>query len=71
MRYHQPTIDYVKRRLAEGLSKTDVLRMPQTLHCPGGLPRPENRPWTHLTSIGPSVCRLVRSIVFRLRGLCL
>ncbi|MDP9697038.1 UNVERIFIED_ORG: hypothetical protein J2X79_004622 [Arthrobacter globiformis] len=26
MRYHQPTIDYVKRRLAEGLSKKDVLR---------------------------------------------
>ncbi|BCW35895.1 hypothetical protein StoSoilA2_19510 [Arthrobacter sp. StoSoilA2] len=26
MRYHQPTIYYVKRRLAEGLSKKDVLR---------------------------------------------
>lgn len=26
MRYHQPTIDYVRRRLAEGLSKKDVLR---------------------------------------------
>lgn len=26
MRYHQPTIDYVKRRLSEGLSKKDVLR---------------------------------------------
>ncbi|WP_306875911.1 transposase [Arthrobacter bambusae] len=26
MRYHQPTIDYVKRRLADGLSKKDVLR---------------------------------------------
>ncbi len=26
MRYHQPTINYVKRRLAEGLSKKDVLR---------------------------------------------
>lgn len=26
MRYHQPTINYVKRRLAQGLSKKDVLR---------------------------------------------
>ncbi|MGV9193144.1 IS110 family transposase [Microbacterium sp. MC2] len=26
MRYHQPTIDYVSRRLAEGLSKKDTIR---------------------------------------------
>jgi hypothetical protein len=26
MRYHQPTITYTERRLAEGLSKKDILR---------------------------------------------
>ena len=26
MRFHQPTIDYVARRTAEGLSKTDIIR---------------------------------------------
>ena len=26
MRFHQPTIDYVTRRTAEGLSKRDIIR---------------------------------------------
>ncbi len=26
MRYHQPTIDYVGRRTADGLTKKDVIR---------------------------------------------
>jgi len=26
MRFHQPTIDYVARRTAEGLSKRDIIR---------------------------------------------
>ena len=26
MRFHQPTIDYVARRTAEGLSKKDIIR---------------------------------------------
>lgn len=26
MRFHQPTIDYVNRRSAEGLSKRDIIR---------------------------------------------
>ena len=26
MRWHQPTIDYVRRRTAEGLSKKDIIR---------------------------------------------
>ena len=26
MRWHQPTIDYVRRRTAEGLSKRDIIR---------------------------------------------
>jgi hypothetical protein len=26
MRFHQPTIDYVKRRTAEGLGKREIIR---------------------------------------------
>ena len=29
MRWHQPTIDYVRRRTAEGLSKKDIIRCPE------------------------------------------
>ena len=50
MRFHQPTIDYVARRTAQGLSKKDIIRLPETLPRPRGLPtrhdRPQN-PTTH------------------------
>lgn len=29
MRFHQPTIDYVARRTAEGLTKKDIIRCPK------------------------------------------
>ncbi|WP_236700727.1 IS110 family transposase [Allosalinactinospora lopnorensis] len=54
LRYHRQTIAYMQRRRADGLSKKDVLRCLKQLHRPRSLQRPQNRPRTHLTSIGPS-----------------
>ena len=43
MRFHQPTIDYVCRRTAEGLSKKDIIRCLKRFVA-RGLPRTDPRP---------------------------
>ena len=40
MSAHPPTLIYVERRTKEGLSKKEIIRMPQTLRRPSGLPAP-------------------------------
>ncbi len=56
MRFHQPTIDYVTRRTAEGKTKREIIRclkryvIREVYH----LLRPSSRPRRELTSIGAS-----------------
>ena len=44
MRFHQPTINYVARRTTEGLTKEDIIPLPQTVPRPRGLPTRHGRP---------------------------
>ena len=44
MRFHQPTIDYVARRTAEGLLEAGDHPLPQALRRPRGLPARYDRP---------------------------
>lgn len=59
MRFHQPTIDYVARRTAEGKTKREIIRCLQALRHPRGLPPDSTRSTddlrNELTAIGASV----------------
>jgi hypothetical protein len=44
MRWHQPTIDHVARRSAQGLSKKDIIPLPETLRCTRNPSRASQRP---------------------------
>lgn len=58
MRFHQPTIDYVARRTAEGKTKREIIRCLKALRGPRGLPPAPTRPTdglrSELTTIGAS-----------------
>ena len=62
MRNHQPTLDYVKKRKADGKGKMEIIRCLKRIRCPGDL-RPFMRRSTivdftskdHLTDIGASM----------------
>jgi transposase len=84
MRWHQPTIDYVSRRTAEGLSKKDIIRLLEALRCPRDLshthrrppcmyPRPDDLPATLLTyrgvnALAETINGLYKTEVIRRRG---